>query len=273
MADSIVPGAKIDKIAKIMRLKQKRAGFIGGDNPWIYPSSTSRKGVYVINNISSMPLKDDAISQIAYTISAIKEEMNEPANESYAEVDPGKCAFCYTCWRVCPHAAMSPDYETEEPVMKNLNEACFACGICVSVCPAGAITIKGGLEDKLKEEDSLSNSLKILCCENSARIALQKLKDKHSNDFDKIDISAVSSGGKIKVAEIIFLLRQYKKELVAVWMDDACKHFDGNKRAYRQVARACELLKAAGLDPNRVQYVKLSHAMTRVMADTISEIL
>jgi len=273
IADSIVPGTKIEKIAKIMRLKRNRTGFIGGDNPWIYPSSTSRRGVYVINNIGSMPLKDDAISQIAYTISAIKEEMNKPANESYAEVDPGKCAFCYTCWRVCTHSAMTPDYETEEPVMKNLNEACFACGICVSACPASAITIKGGLGDKLKEKDSLSNTLKILCCENSAQIALQKIKDEISSSFDKIDISAVSCGGEIKVSEIISLLKQYQKVLVAVCMDDACKHFDGNKRAYRQVVRACELLKAAGLDPNRVQYVKLSHAMTRVMADTINEIL
>jgi Methyl-viologen-reducing hydrogenase, delta subunit. len=274
MGDSIAPDAKIDKIAKIMRLEQDRTGFVGGDNPWLCPTSTNRKGVYAINNVCGMPLKDDVLSQIAYTISEIKKEMNEPANESYAEVDPGKCAFCYTCWRICPHAAMTPDFETEEPVMKNLNEACFSCGICVSLCPAGAITInKGGLADKLKEKDFLSNTLKILCCENSAQIALQKIKDVQESSFEKIDVSTISCGGEIKAAELISLLKQYQKVLVAVCVDDACKHFDGNKRAYKQVIRACELLKAAGLDPNRVQYIKVSHAMPRVMADTIKEIL
>jgi len=256
-----------------MRLEQDKTGFVGGDNPWLYPTLTNRKGVFVINNVCGMPLKDGVLSQIAYTISAIKKEMNEPTNDSYAEVDPGKCAFCYTCWRVCPHAAMTPNFETEEPVMKNLNEACFSCGICVSLCPAGAITIRNGLENKLKEKNSLSNRLKVLCCENSAEIALKKVKDMHESSFEKIDVSAISCGGEIKAAELISLLNQYQKVLVAVCIDDACKHFDGNKRAYKQVTRACELLKVAGLDPSRVQYIKVSHAMPRVMADTIDEIL
>lgn len=273
MGDRIIAGAKIYKIAKIMGLKQDKSGFIGGDNPWLYPSLTNRKGIYVINNICGMPLKDDALSQIAYTISAIKKELNEPANGIYAEVDPGKCAFCYTCWRICPHAAMIPDFEAEEAVMKNLNEACSACGICVSLCPAAAISIKGGLGDKLKEKDSSSNTLKILCCENSAHIALQKIKDKQLISFEKIDLSTISCGGEINASQIISLLKQYQKVLVAVCIDDACKHFDGNKRAYRQLLRARELLNAAGLDQNRLQYIEVSHAMPRLMADSITEIL
>ncbi|MFY9295696.1 MAG: hydrogenase iron-sulfur subunit [Caldicoprobacterales bacterium] len=278
MGDSIVPGSKIDKIAELMRLRRDDTGFIGGDNTWIYPTSTNIKGIYVINNICGIPLRDDALSQIAYTISAIKKEMKEPASHRYVEVDASKCAFCYTCWRICPHAAMTPDFDKEEPVMKNLNKACNLCGICVSLCPAGAITITGNLDEKLEQVDSLSKTsdsktLKILCCEKSAKIALDKIKDIYSRSFEQMDVSAVSCGGEVKAAKIISLLKQYEKVLVAVCVDDACKHFDGNKRAYKQVVRACELLKAAGLDENRVQYIKVSHAMPRVMADTISEIL
>jgi heterodisulfide reductase subunit A len=70
-----------------------------------------------------------------------------------AEVDPKKCAVCYTCPRLCPHSAITvehyaekniytiPGKETQWGAAKVDPAACYGCGICVAECPAKAITL------------------------------------------------------------------------------------------------------------------------------------
>ena len=72
-----------------------------------------------------------------------------------AEVDPQKCAVCYTCPRLCPHAAITVEKYAEGNVYKTHGAgettrwgaakvdpiACYGCGICVAECPAKAITL------------------------------------------------------------------------------------------------------------------------------------
>lgn len=62
-----------------------------------------------------------------------------------AYVNPGKCAACLTCVRVCPY---------DVPVIKDGvafvdPTQCQACGVCASECPAKAITMKLYSEDQL----------------------------------------------------------------------------------------------------------------------------
>ena len=73
-----------------------------------------------------------------------------------AEVDPKKCAVCYTCPRLCPHAAITVEKYGEKNVYAAAGTgngtkwgaakvdpaACYGCGICVAECPARAITFR-----------------------------------------------------------------------------------------------------------------------------------
>jgi quinone-modifying oxidoreductase subunit QmoB len=269
LADRIIPGTKLEKAARVLRLRRDERGFIDGDNPYLHPTATNRRGVYAIANVCGQVLKDGILPLVDLTVSHIKEEMKAEPNQLYVEVDAEKCALCYTCYRICPHAAMTPDMERREPVMANLREACYGCGTCVSICPANAIELKG----HFREESRQAGRLKMFCCENSAEIAVQKVRDLLEDDWDRVEIAPASCGGEMDVAEMISALQQYERVLVAVCVDEACKHFDGNKRAFRQVMKARGLLKGAGLDEERIQYIQLSHAMSFVMADTVRELI
>ncbi|MGI6707333.1 MAG: hydrogenase iron-sulfur subunit [Clostridia bacterium] len=269
LADRIIPGTKLEKAARVLRLRRDERGFIGGDNPYLHPTATNRRGVYAIANACGQLLLDGILPLMDLTIAHIKEEMKADPNQLYAEVDGEKCALCYTCYRVCPHAAMTPDMERSEPVMGNLREACYGCGICASLCPAKAIELK----DHSREGSRQQGRLKMFCCENSAEIAIQKVRDALGDDSGQMEIVPASCGGEMDVAEIISALWAYERVLVAVCVDEACKHFDGNKRAFHQVLKARELLKGAGLDEQRIQYLQLSHAMSFVMADTVRELM
>jgi len=290
VAGKAVPGSGIGKIAKLLRLKQDKNGFVNEGKSFLFPTLTSRDGIYFLNT-ASLTKAEELLERIQFTVSEIKSEVNRiyknstgcakvldmpmdfsgtdvVINDKHAVVDAGKCAFCYTCFRACPHAAMAPDYENS--VMKNLSNSCQACGICVSVCPADAVRITG--EDR--EEGRIeSNTLKILCCENSGEIAVKKLRDELSEVYGKVSVTSVRCGGDINVEAITSALKQHEKVLVVTCMDDACKHFEGNKRAQRFVERVKEMLKASGMDENRVECLKISHAMPYVMLDGIREMI
>jgi NAD-dependent dihydropyrimidine dehydrogenase PreA subunit/coenzyme F420-reducing hydrogenase delta subunit len=221
-------------------------------------------GFIIINN-STGNLGEEILQQIHFILSTISAKTCEQTE--FAEVDPVKCALCYTCYRACPHAAMVPNEENS--AMKNLNTACQVCGICVTICPAGAIKIKG----KSHDPETVPNTLKVYGCENSGEIALKKISEELAGLYDKISVSAVSCGGEITAEKIIDELKNYKKVLYVTCMYGACRHFDGNKRARLQVLRAKEMLKSAGLDENRVVYVQVSPAMPFVLKDEMEGLL
>lgn len=53
-------------------------------------------------------------------------------------LDKEKCIKCALCWVYCPDAAIKP---SEEGYYESDLHYCKGCGICASVCPAGAITM------------------------------------------------------------------------------------------------------------------------------------
>ena len=264
-AGEAADGNNAGKVAKLLKLKLDKGLYASGSSYFLSPSITSRKGVYFLDGASAGNLGEEIIQQIRFTVSEISAKTGEQTE--YAEVDPGKCAFCYTCYRACPHSAMIPDYENS--VMKNLNKACQTCGICVSVCPAGAIEIKG----RNSGTKTIPNSLMVYCCENSGEIALSRITDQLVDIYEKISVSSVSCGGEITAEKIVDALKLYEKVLYVTCKDDACGHYDGNKRARLQTARAKEMLRSAGLSESRIIYMQVSHAMPNVLRDSIRNLV
>ncbi len=258
-------GMNAGKVEKLLKLKLDKGRYASGSSYFLSPSVTSREGVYFLEGALAGNLNEEMLQQIRFSISEIK--AGTAGKTEYAEVDPGKCAFCYTCYRACPHSAMFPDYENS--AMKNLNKACQACGICVSVCPADAIEIKG----RNYGAGIMPNCLMVYCCENSGEIAMGGIADQLAEICDKIGIAGVSCGGELTAEKMMNALKLYEKVLCVTCMEDACRHYDGNKRARLQVARAKEMLKAAGLDENRVTHMQVSHAMPNVLRDSIRSLL
>ncbi len=258
-------GSNPGRIAKLLNLKLDEDRYVSGNSYFLSPSLTSRNGVFFLGSTSASNLEEEMLRKIRFTTSAIRAEKGE--HTEFAEVDPGKCAFCYTCYRACPHAAMAPDYENS--AMKNLNKACQACGICVSVCPAYAVKISG----RNVGSGFAPNTLKVYSCKNSGEIALGKITGEMADVYSKISVSTVSCGGEITAEKIVDELKYYEKVLCVTCMDDACRHHEGNKRSRLQISRAKEMLKAAGLDENRLVYMQVSHAMPYILKDCIRDLV
>ncbi len=248
----------IEGFASAFRLREKTGADTMG-RFWLYPAFTSRRGVSFID-LSF--LADERLEAIARAI--VSDSLGEAG---YAEVDAAKCAFCYTCYRACPHAALAPDDEAS--AMAVVEEACEACGICVAVCPANAISMKGGpgkadsaagAEIAPMKAGADSGRLKILACENSAYHAARAVLD-GVPDASGIGLESVPCCGSVNGARIARELRCYDAVLVAACVDDACRHFDGNVKGCAHAKRLAENMARLGL-PGRVGYCQASASMT-----------
>lgn len=246
---------------------------ISGGRWFLNQGTTLRRNVKLIHT-DSLDQDMDVGSIVSSLVWDLK-KLSKPGSENIAFVDSKKCAFCYTCYRVCPHAALSPDENNE--AMKAEELLCEGCGICVSVCPAGAISFQetrpdGTAEGKAREqgaeamelgtEDSGEEAkrLKIFCCENSAF----PLSAEALTGINAV-IQPVACGGKISTNMVLEALKQYDSVLAAVCCDDACKHRDGNKRCTKQMERLKERFEKLGYDPNRISSVRVGIAMADIL--------
>lgn len=251
-------------IAKKLKIKDYDNGLLNDDRFFLHQVLSSRKGVFYLN-----PTVTATSSRLYKGIEeALSEKEFGYCDHKKINIDGRKCAFCYACFRSCPHGAMEPDLENS--AMKNNYDVCVACGICVSVCPGEAISI----EDDVKvSKEMLKDKCKVFCCENGAKFALDEIKDSLGENFEKLSISEVPCGGRISTEMITGALNVYGKVLIAVCMDDACRHFEGGKRACKQLDRTVDMLRKSSFDESKVKYVKVSHAMRNVLLDNIEEFL
>lgn len=245
--------------AEALRLHTYDGGLINADRWFLSPGRTSRRGVYYIDAGLAMSAQlEKILLSIADEIRLMAEMDVGPA----AKIDPRKCAFCYTCFRLCPHGALYPDDSAVS--MSVRHNYCSGCGICVSACPANAIELTERSEASGKRQPDHSKGTVAFCCENSAAIAARTVLPDNC-----VNVIPIPCGGSIRASQIAAALREYERVIVAVCNDGACKHFDGNKLASRQVERIREELASINIDPQRIMYIQLSHAMPNVMHNMV----
>ena len=252
-------------LSKKFRLADKKE-IVSEFRFFLHPALTTRRGFFYIpdNLDDAMPLIISELKQIAF---------GDESARICAEIDPGKCAFCYSCYRACPHAALEPDIEAGAMVC--VESACMACGICAAICPGEAIKIAAeapGLTSETADK-GLADMCKVFCCENSAAPAFEEILGELRDDAKRLSLSEITCGGRLDREAITAALASYDKVLVCVCIDDACRHMNGGKRACKQAERVVADLAKAGLDDKKVKCVKASHAMPKVLLENVKAFL
>jgi len=230
---------------------------------FLNPALTTRKGLYYIHN--------NLDAAFPYIVNELREVAKGEAIGAHAEIDAGKCAFCYSCYRACPHAALEPDIKAGAMVCTA--DACLACGVCVALCPGEAIALTESsllYSEKTKEP---SPCLKVFYCENSAAPAFSEITKALGKDAEKLSFSEIPCGGRLGHELITGALATCDKVLVAVCLDGACRHMNGGKRACKQAARAAGELEKMGADGVSIKCVQVSHAMPMALLETVKEFL
>jgi Pyruvate/2-oxoacid:ferredoxin oxidoreductase delta subunit/coenzyme F420-reducing hydrogenase delta subunit len=259
-------GDRYRALTRAFRLRPDKDGLLVGDRHFLAPSRTSRRGVYHIGRDAAL-YPDEALSFIARDARRDMADLRE--DTARAEVNGSKCVLCYTCWRICPHAAMTPDIASR--AMKNLAFACEGCGSCASACPCAAIALTG--ENGSAAPRGAENKTLIMCCENSAAEAMDEALAILGDLAANVEILPVPCGGRISLEDMCEALESYGGVMAAVCADGACKSFDGAKLACLQANGLAGMLELAGLSGADVAAVQISHAAPRELAEAAADFI
>ncbi|MCL2111304.1 MAG: hydrogenase iron-sulfur subunit [Clostridiales bacterium] len=268
---------ELEKISKKLRLYKRADGRVNDDRFFLHPAFSTRRGVYYLNPaLVAKGSERDAVQRVMLSVIADIKAAAVPGYEQeivrrwgIPEVDAGKCAFCYSCYRACTHGAFEPDAEAS--AMKVVEGLCQACGTCVAICPGEAIARKGGGD--LAMTGDVSKKIKVYCCENGAAEAFDGVLPSLGEYAGTIDSERVACGGSVSADILANDFIDYDTIIIACCIEDACRHMDGDRRACKQAERATELFQKASIDGKRAIVIQASHAMENVMKDKLLSIL
>jgi heterodisulfide reductase subunit A-like polyferredoxin len=157
VGEAYVPYPETEQLATLLKLHLGNRGFLMEDNPQLLRVRSNRRGIFIAGGCR---FPQEVSESLIEARAATQEVMGLLFKGIYtydlavAEVDPKKCAVCYTCPRLCPHSAITVEKyaernvyappgtggETQWGAAKVNPAACYGCGICVAECPAKAIT-------------------------------------------------------------------------------------------------------------------------------------
>jgi heterodisulfide reductase subunit A2 len=166
VGEAFVPNPETEQVAALLKIHLGDRGFLMEDNPQLLRVRSNRRGIFVAGGcrfpqeISESLIEARAVAQ---EVAGLLSKGTYTYYLAVAEVDPEKCAVCYTCPRLCPHSAIT----VEKYAGKNIYAppgkaegaqwgaarvnpaACYGCGICVAECPAKAITLLHLTDDQI----------------------------------------------------------------------------------------------------------------------------
>lgn len=158
VGESLVPNPETEQLAAVLKLHLGDRGFLMENNPQLLRVRSNRRGIFVAGGcrfpqeLSESVVEAGAVAQEVISLLSMGTYTYEL---TVAEVDPKKCAVCYTCPRLCPHSAITIERYAERNIYAPPGAgggtdwgaarvdpvACYGCGICVAECPARAITL------------------------------------------------------------------------------------------------------------------------------------
>jgi heterodisulfide reductase subunit A len=159
VSEAFVPTPETESLSRLLKIHLGDRGFLMEDNPQLLRVRSNRRGIFVAGacrfpqEVSESLIEAKAAAQ---EVMALLSKGTYPYDLAVADVDPKKCAVCYTCPRLCPHSAITVEKYGEKNVYSTPGTgremkwaaakvdpaSCYGCGLCVAECPAKAITLR-----------------------------------------------------------------------------------------------------------------------------------
>jgi heterodisulfide reductase subunit A len=154
--ETSVPPRDSDVLSSALNIGLGPQGFYQENNVHLYPTLSNREGIFFAGNchadLDMMRALTEA-SNVALNAYQLLSQGKVTVEAERVAIDPGKCRFCLTCIRACPHHAIRDVRVNHEKMVAQIVDlACQGCGICTVVCPAKAIKFKDWSDDQILAE-------------------------------------------------------------------------------------------------------------------------
>ena len=257
-------------LAEMLRLDVGSQGFLQTDNVHRYPVSTNREGIFVVGGSRRVKKRYGALMDAENAALRVRGLLGDgtvsvPANK--AVVDIGKCTFCLTCYRCCPHGAIYWAADNK-PVISTV--ACQGCGICASECPMDAIQIGDFNDAAMIDQVGQSAAAKTgdaptivaFCCQNSGFEAARMAESFGMPLPAGLKTVTVPCAGKIDIDYVMHALAEGADGVVIMACHNGnCKSEKGSLYASWRAANAQNMLEAIGVDKERICFATTASNM------------
>jgi heterodisulfide reductase subunit A-like polyferredoxin len=172
VSEAFVPAEETESLSRLLKIHLGDRGFLMEDNPQLARVRSNRRGIFVAGACRFPQEVSESLTEataVAQEVTALLSKGTYTYDLAVAEVDPKKCAVCYTCPRLCPHSAITVEKygaknvyrtagageETKWGAAKVDPASCYGCGICVAECPAKAITLHHSTDTQIYAQMNL----------------------------------------------------------------------------------------------------------------------
>lgn len=256
-------------LAAMLRIDAGPQGFLQSDNIYRFPVATNREGIFVVGasrEVRSLAWAFADARNAALSVGELLGDGRRLVPRDKAVLDTGKCTFCLTCFRCCPHGAIYWMAENK-PVISPV--ACQGCGICASECPMDAIQIGGFSDEDVRgrvgaalADTNGDAAIVAFCCQNSALAAGEMAAAFRMSLPAGLRTVEVPCAGKIDLQYILDAFVQGADGvLVMACHPGNCKSERGNTFAGWRVEDAQRIIAGAGLEPERLRFATLAANM------------
>ena len=257
-------------LADMLKIDVGSQGFLQTDNVHRYPVSTNREGIFVVGGSRRVKKRYGALMDAENAALRVRDLLGDgtvsvPVDK--AVIDTGKCTFCLTCYRCCPHGAIYWAAENK-PVISKV--ACQGCGICASECPMDAIQIGEFNDAAMLDQVGQSAAAKsgdaptivAFCCQNSGLEAAKMAESFGMPLPEGLKTVTVPCAGKIDIDYVMHALAEGADGVVIMACHNGnCKSEKGSLFAGWRAANAQNMLEAIGADKERICFATTASNM------------
>ncbi|MEW6668622.1 MAG: FAD-dependent oxidoreductase [Thermodesulfobacteriota bacterium] len=149
LSSGMRPHQAAEDLARLLKLPRTEEGFFLEAHVKLRPVEFASQGIFLAGTAHSPRFLSETITmaqaagqQAAKILS--REEMRTLA--AVAQVDPDRCIACLACVRSC---SFQVPVINEDGVSEISPSGCRGCGVCASVCPRRAITLRHSTDDQI----------------------------------------------------------------------------------------------------------------------------
>ncbi|MCD6485006.1 MAG: CoB--CoM heterodisulfide reductase iron-sulfur subunit A family protein [Candidatus Odinarchaeota archaeon] len=149
LAMAIVPSKGTQELARILKVPVDQYGFIKEAHAKLKPVETVTSGIYAAGTTLAPKDIPDTVSQgsgagiKAVSLLSKDELLHEPTT---VKINEETCSRCGVCVSVCPYNALTlrEDHVDVNPIL------CEGCGTCVAACPSGSLSLRNLVDAQIE---------------------------------------------------------------------------------------------------------------------------
>jgi len=138
------PSDDIKRLTNIINISQTADGFFMEAHPKLRPVDAPTPGIFFAGSAEAPKDIKDSVTQAGAAVARSSILLNAgtvKGDAVKAVVDLEKCTSCGVCIKVCPYGAIEVDVKAKTGAHV-ITAACAGCGACAAECRFGAITIQ-----------------------------------------------------------------------------------------------------------------------------------